>query len=982
MASVTDVSVQSFVGGASNVVTLESRFGEQDALSFHVNEGDSLRKNLGGATFDTVVEYFTATVSSSGGGISRLVKIPDLDFDSFPIVVEDADNGLAQLGIPAEWKGIAGPSAGQANPPVAVITVTLNLPDKRSKKLIVGIITRYAADSSQEVGALVLPVVGLTPSFVWDIADRESPVDFLSGEDLQDLVNDLLAGTVLNPRIDARIKEFARAAATPEELVQAIDDAVGNELWKSGRSDEDIVELINNTIEQRVVLDVSPSEDTINKIVLHEEEAYLTGTLRQGGTPQTATYEDFTDRNYIGVDSNENPDLTTYSVGQFYYYPPRELVRVVRDIDPLMAGVQKGWIDATWREVLVDPANPFVSYDGEYDTDAEAAPHAVGVGSIFFNRLGEVVRRATAVTPGTDTQQIPVFKRVATDTDTSRIQAEIVEALNNLNRTTLIAATNRTDISTIRGILNDLEGGEKVTDDQVDAVNDVTTSLNASIGGTARGVLDDTGFMSLRKTARFIARILKHATTQVIGLVQLASTDDYDATTSFNNTKAATVFGIRRILSRASYATTANLASYATANDLNGETDARTRADNTLRERINALGRDFSLEPNYWVREASPTTTRTIILHTEAATIPAGTTHVALTIAGVPANARLALETNGAYSFVFSTVSVATISRVTRSTLQVDVGFFDAATGGNELGIANDIIRILDTEPTGGTAGVDRGTATQIANNIASAVVGDSVEDFAAVATPNATVPLARFGDGILTEAKLHTDLSTKINGKQDDLPDLTEGQIWVADSSGNPVAEDAPTPGEPRPPNTLQAAVQGSDTAGVASITLPANYTDWRSLTLSIWENAADESASHDIATEVLAAATEVNTFVFTGNPGATGAIRLSWNPTTRVISAVTGRNVSALRITFAQLHEDGPLGPEGPPGPPGITATSFITNIASYDAAQDRFEDSSGNAVTLTPGGLVLTTQAIYDAAVADSFAFPTNVLFFTSA
>ena len=56
------------------------------------------------------------------------------------------------------------------------------------------------------------------------------------------------------------------------------------------------------------------------------------------------------------------------------------------------------------------------------------------------------------------------------------------------------------------------------------------------------------------------------------------------------------------------------------------------------------------------------------------------------------------------------------------------------------------------------------------------------------------------------------------------------------------------------------------------------------------------------------------------------------------------------------------------------------LITNIAAYDAAQDRFEDSTGGQVTLHPGSIVLTTQVIYDAAVADSFAFPAEVVFLT--
>ena len=63
-------------------------------------------------------------------------------------------------------------------------------------------------------------------------------------------------------------------------------------------------------------------------------------------------------------------------------------------------------------------------------------------------------------------------------------------------------------------------------------------------------------------------------------------------------------------------------------------------------------------------------------------------------------------------------------------------------------------------------------------------------------------------------------------------------------------------------------------------------------------------------------------------------------------------------------------------------VTAGPVIVNtsIASYDATQDRFEDSGGAAVRLVAGTIVLTTQAIYDAAVADSFSFPAGVIFLT--
>lgn len=43
------------------------------------------------------------------------------------------------------------------------------------------------------------------------------------------------------------------------------------------------------------------------------------------------------------------------------------------------------------------------------------------------------------------------------------------------------------------------------------------------------------------------------------------------------------------------------------------------------------------------------------------------------------------------------------------------------------------------------------------------------------------------------------------------------------------------------------------------------------------------------------------------------------------------------------------------------------IVSNIASFDAAQDRFEDARGNEVTVPDGSVVTLTQAVYDAAVA---------------
>ena len=60
-----------------------------------------------------------------------------------------------------------------------------------------------------------------------------------------------------------------------------------------------------------------------------------------------------------------------------------------------------------------------------------------------------------------------------------------------------------------------------------------------------------------------------------------------------------------------------------------------------------------------------------------------------------------------------------------------------------------------------------------------------------------------------------------------------------------------------------------------------------------------------------------------------------------------------------------------------------NVIRNIASYDAAQNRFEDSSGNPVVVHDGAIVQIAEAVYDAAVADAGFTPnaTALFIFTS-
>ena len=66
---------------------------------------------------------------------------------------------------------------------------------------------------------------------------------------------------------------------------------------------------------------------------------------------------------------------------------------------------------------------------------------------------------------------------------------------------------------------------------------------------------------------------------------------------------------------------------------------------------------------------------------------------------------------------------------------------------------------------------------------------------------------------------------------------------------------------------------------------------------------------------------------------------------------------------------------------GTPPAGPSLIISNIASYDATQNRFEDSRGNEIVVPDGAIVTLTQAIYDAAVSDAGFTPNaNAIFLT--
>lgn len=110
-----------------------------------------------------------------------------------------------------------------------------------------------------------------------------------------------------------------------------------------------------------------------------------------------------------------------------------------------------------------------------------------------------------------------------------------------------------------------------------------------------------------------------------------------------------------------------------------------------------------------------------------------------------------------------------------------------------------------------------------------------------------------------------------------------------------------------PRAPRVLQAAVDvsgGGSNLGAASITLPANYATYHDLNIALFESQDNALADHDIRTSILAAQRGQVEITVAGNPGVAAAASVTWNPQSRVVTALTQRN-APVRIVYAELHD-----------------------------------------------------------------------------
>ena len=89
-----------------------------------------------------------------------------------------------------------------------------------------------------------------------------------------------------------------------------------------------------------------------------------------------------------------------------------------------------------------------------------------------------------------------------------------------------------------------------------------------------------------------------------------------------------------------------------------------------------------------------------------------------------------------------------------------------------------------------------------------------------------------------------------------------------------------------PAPDFVLQDPVVGSDTAGVVSLTLPANYTNYKHLSLAVWEGGQDAVVFEDIMPAVLAINPTLN---IRDQTSARQNINLQWNASRRTLTTTS---------------------------------------------------------------------------------------------
>ena len=277
-----------------------------------------------------------------------------------------------------------------------------------------------------------------------------------------------------------------------------------------------------------------------------------------------------------------------------------------------------------------------------------------------------------------------------------------------------------------------------------------------------------------------------------------------------------------------------------------------------LGTRLSHIERDFVFEPDYWI---SSTAARSFVIHLNSGNVPPGATRIQLVIGGATKTQNVTTgDTDYQFDFTESDATNIRNNLRGRTTISSNLIYLDAV--GVSLATQHVLLRVLAGAPT---------EVDQTARDAAAAALRTATGAAATATTAQTTADTASSAaSAAQSTANTNTASISTLSGRL------------------------------PATPRVIQAAVAASDTAGVLSITLPANFEDtYRTLKITWWHRGSDTYGETDLALAPLALLRSATNVDLAGTPAnSRQAILGSYAPSTRIFTT------TSVQIVYAVLE------------------------------------------------------------------------------
>ena len=230
---------------------------------------------------------------------------------------------------------------------------------------------------------------------------------------------------------DAEKGELRVRFAVPSDLQmsEAINTAIMTEI------DERNAAIMAAAIEQRVLVGNIIGKDTYNKITLYHDNAYITQFITSHAADPEATFENYTDQEYLGAFENAL-DGEDYNLGKWYY----DYTNHTGHINRLnIVTNKKVFVEVPLSTLLPKP------YRGNTVNDNLGKFIIQANEEIYFNEDTRTLRQATSYTPG-QSESIEYRRIRLLDT---RDLTNLRKADSDLNKRLDVEALNRNNTDKI-----------------------------------------------------------------------------------------------------------------------------------------------------------------------------------------------------------------------------------------------------------------------------------------------------------------------------------------------------------------------------------------------------------------------------------------------------------------------------------------------------------------------------------------------------